>query len=323
MKKIQKKIIIIVGDPNSINSEIVFKSWRKLNKSLRKKIVIIASFELLKKQFSQLKYSIKLKKINKLNDTTKSNELNIINVNLKFTKPFNVEDKNAALYVIKCLNLGHKLALSKYSNGIINCAINKKLLSRKNKGVTEFLAKRCGIKDNSEVMMIKNKNFSVCPLTTHLDLKYVSQNIKSKIIITKLKTVRIWFKKIFNKKPKIGILGLNPHNSELRIKSEEKKEIIPAIKRLKKIGFKIEGPLVADTIFINDYKKYDVIVGMYHDQVLAPFKALFKFDAINITLGLKYFRASPDHGVARNIIKKNKANPSSLLECIKFVNKLK
>ena len=92
---------------------------------------------------------------------------------------------------------------------------------------------------------------------------------------------------------------------------------------MKKIGFKIEGPLVADTIFINDYKKYDVIVGMYHDQVLAPFKALFKFDAINITLGLKYFRASPDHGVARNIIKKNKANPSSLLECIKFVNKLK
>ena len=91
---------------------------------------------------------------------------------------------------------------------------------------------------------------------------------------------------------------------------------------MKKIGFKIEGPLVADTIFINDYKKYDVIVGMYHDQVLAPFKALFKFDAINITLGLKYFRASPDHGVAK-YHKKNKANPSSLLECIKFVNKLK
>ena len=65
---------------------------------------------------------------------------------------------------------------------------------------------------------------------------------------------------------------------------------------MKNNHFRIYGPYVADTIFINDYKKFNVIVGMYHDQVLAPFKALYKFDAINITLGLKYLRASPDHG---------------------------
>ena len=65
--------------------------------------------------------------------------------------------------------------------------------------------------------------------------------------------------------------------------------------------------MVADTVFINDYKNYDVIIGMFHDQVLAPFKTMFKFNAINITLGLKYLRVSPDHGVARNIINKKKA----------------
>ena len=83
----------------------------------------------------------------------------------------------------------------------------------------------------------------------------------------------------------------------------------------------MKGPLVADTIFIKDFKDYDVIVGMYHDQVLAPFKTIFKFDAINITLGLKYLRVSPDHGTAKNIILKNKANPKSLIECINFINK--
>ena len=79
----------------------------------------------------------------------------------------------------------------------------------------------------------------------------------------------------------------------------------------------------ADTVFIDNYKHYNVIVGMFHDQVLAPFKSLFKFKAINITLGLKYWRASPDHGVAINMIKKNKSNPSSLLECVYFFNNLK
>ena len=86
---------------------------------------------------------------------------------------------------------------------------------------------------------------------------------------------------------------------------------------------KIYGPFVADTIFIKNYLNYDVIVGMYHDQVLGPFKALFKFEAINVTLGLKYLRASPDHGVALDLIKKLKANPTSLLECIYFFNKFK
>ena len=118
------------------------------------------------------------------------------------------------------------------------------------------------------------------------------------------------------------MLGLNPHNAELKKNSEEKKIIIPAINKLKKLNFKIDGPLVADTIFINNFKNYDVIVGMYHDQVLAPFKALFKFDAINITLGLKYIRVSPDHGVAKDNIMKKNSNYLSLLNCINYLSVL-
>ena len=84
---------------------------------------------------------------------------------------------------------------------------------------------------------------------------------------------------------------------------------------------RLKGPIVSDTVFIDEYKKYDVIVGIYHDQVLSPFKTIFKFNAINITLGLKYLRLSPDHGTAKNLIGKNKANFLSLYNCIKFINK--
>ena len=116
-------------------------------------------------------------------------------------------------------------------------------------------------------------------------------------------------------------MGLNPHNAEFKKTSEEVRIITPAIKKLKKNGIRIDGPFAADTIFLNKYKDFDVIIGMFHDQIISPFKTLFKFDAINITLGLKYLRVSPDHGIASDIILKNKANPKSLIECIKFIKK--
>ena len=203
--------------------------------------------------------------------------------------------------------------------GIINCAINKNLLGKKGIGVTEYLSKKCNIKNNSEVMLIKNSQLAVCPLTTHLNLSQISKQIKKDLIVKKVITINNWYKSKLRKKPEIAILGLNPHNAEYRKNSEEIKIIIPAIKILKKRRINVTGPLVADTIFINDYQKYDVVVGMYHDQVLAPFKGLYKYDAINITLGLKYLRLSPDHGTAFNLIKKNKASPLSLIRCLEFI----
>ena len=88
-------------------------------------------------------------------------------------------------------------------------------------------------------------------------------------------------------------------------------------KASEKKGIKVNGPIPVDTAF-NKRKGFDILVGMYHDQVLSPFKALFKFDAINITAGLPYLRVSPDHGTGIDIIQKNLANPFSLIESIKF-----
>ena len=317
----KNKIILISGDPNSVNSEIIFKCFKKLNSSIKKKIYLISNYDLLKKQFKKLNYSIKIEKVKNISENTKKNKLKILNVDLNFKNPFNVSRKSASQFVIKSLNYGHKLGLNKDVLGVINCSINKELLNKDKIGVTEYLASKCFVKKDSEVMLIKNSNFSVSPITTHVDIKEVSKKIKTETIINKVITIDLWFKKSFNIKPKIAILGLNPHNAELRKNSEERRIIIPAIIKLKKLGINLSGPFVSDTIFMADYKSFDVVVGMFHDQVLTPFKTIFKFDAINITLGLKYLRVSPDHGVAFNLIGRNKANHTSLLQCINFVNK--
>jgi len=317
----KKKIIIISGDPNSINSELIYKCWKNLKNITKKNIYLISNYELLKQQFKKLNYSIKIKKIKDINECSTSNHLKILNLKLNFGNPFNVSNKSASKFVLDSLNYAHQLALGKSVKGIINCPINKNLLKKRNIGVTEFLASKCKIKRNSEVMLIRNDNLSVSPITTHIDIKNVSRNLTKKLIITKIQTINNFFKIKLKIKPKIAVLGLNPHNGELRRNSEEKKIIIPAIKRLKKLGVNIYGPFVSDTIFINNYKNFDVIVGMFHDQVLSPFKSLYKFEPINLTLGLRYLRVSPDHGVARDLIAKKTSNPKSLLNCIKFIDR--
>ena len=317
----KKKIIIVAGDPNSINTEIIYKTWGKINKNLKKNIFIIGSYDLIKKQFKRLKIKKKIF-ISNTNSVENLSEIKIIDVPLKFKNPFKVSLKNSSKYVLKCLDVAHNLSIRKKVKGIINCPIDKKLLKITKKiGVTELLASKVKNYRKSEVMMLYNKKLAVVPLTTHFPIRKVPTKISKKLIINKILTLNEEFINLFKKKPKIGILGLNPHNGEFEKNSEEIKKIIPAILYLKNKKIQIKGPLVADTLFINNFKKFDVIVGMYHDQVLGPFKTLFKFDAINITLGLKYIRVSPDHGPAKDLIGKNVANYISLLKCINLISK--
>ena len=173
-------------------------------------------------------------------------------------------------------------------------------------------------------MLIYNKKLSVSPVTTHIPLGQVNKKINQYKIVKKVKVINNFYKKVFRKKPNFAILGLNPHNFSSSKKCEEKEIIVKSIKSLIKMKIKVKGPVSADSSFMTSQKnKFDVIIGMYHDQVLTPFKALFNFDAINVTLGLPYIRTSPDHGVAENIIGKRIANPRSLIESIKFFNYIK
>ena len=204
---------------------------------------------------------------------------------------------------------------------MINGPISKTtFLKGKYKGITEYLAFKTG--SLNEVMLIFNKELSVSPMTTHIPINKVSQKIKKEVIVKKIKNINEFYKKFLGLKPNIAVTGLNPHCETFAGKNIEKKEILPAIKVLKRKKIKVLGPLSADTIFLKENrKKFDVVVGMYHDQVLAPMKTIFGFNAINITIGLPFIRISPDHGPNYEMFGLNKSKPDSLIQAFSFIKK--
>ena len=171
-------------------------------------------------------------------------------------------------------------------------------------------------------MLLYNESLSVSPLTTHLPLKQISKKINKNLIKKQIILINNFYKRNVGFKPKIALTGLNPHCESVLKFNEDTKIIGPTVSTLKKLGFKIFGPFAGDTIFLkNNRKKYNVILGMYHDQVLSPFKTLFEYDAFNITLGLPFLRVSPDHGPNEKMLGKNVSNPLSLIKAIKFLDK--
>ena len=322
-----KPIAIIAGEPNGISSEIIFKAWKLRKNYTHKPFFIIGNTKLLNLQKKRFKYNFKIKNIsnNFMLKELKSNELPVYNIKYKQNKPFEKITKKSNKYILNSFSKGIDLIKKKKIIGLINCPVKKEtLFGYKKKGVTEFLSKKTD-RIGKEVMLIFNKKLSVSPVTTHIPIKKVNKEINKKKIIKKIKTIHDFYKKRLNKKPNIMILGLNPHNFSASKKSEERQIIKPAIKVINSMKIKADGPISPDTSFVfnNKKKRPDVVVGMYHDQVLTPYKTIFKYDAINITLGLPFLRISPDHGVGENIVGKKIANPKSLIECIKFFNLIK
>ena len=312
MLKNYKPILIVPGDPKSIFLEIFFKSFRKSKKT----IILICNKELLTKQMKILKFNYKLNQITVsqiYNKDLNNNRINFINISL--------DPKKINEYINKCFEMSLQILKKDKEISLINGPINKTtFLKQKYLGITEFLGTKTGVLKNV-VMLIFNKNLAVSPLTTHIPLKDVHLQISKKKILNHAIQINNFYKFKFKKNPKIAITGLNPHCESNFKTSEEKRIIIPAIKSLKTKNFKVSGPFAADTIFLkNNYKKFDVIIGMYHDQVLTPIKSIFGFKAINITLGLPFLRISPDHGPNIKMFGKNISNPDSLREAIKFLN---
>ncbi len=318
----RKKIIIILGEPNSISSEIFLKSLDHIKKT-KLNFIIIGNYSLLKKQakYLNLKLNISLNfaNINNLNN----NQFNFINIEYNQIKAFDFKSPKTDIFIKKCFEYAIMIIKKNIAAGIINLPINKsKFTKNKYKGITEYIADKTNNK-NKENMLLYNENFSVLPLTTHIPLKNVHKGISFKKIEKACNNINYFYSKILKrKKIKIGILGLNPHNGENGyIGTEEKKIIIPAIKKLKK-KYSITGPLSPDTSFLQRNKlKIDVLIGHYHDQILTAFKTKFDLDAINITIGLPFVRISPDHGVGTDIIGKGIANPKSFKNAIKFFSK--
>ena len=316
-------IIIVSGEPNSVFLEIFFKSLKVTN--CKSPIIIITSKNLLTQQMQKLNFKHEINLIDKnFNNFKKLNnkKINLINVNYNFKNCFEQISSKSNIYIENSFELALQILKKNKFSKLINGPISKKyFLKGKSLGITEYLAKKTK-KDNNIAMLIYNKKLSVSPITTHIALKDVYRKITKKKIYTQVNLINNFYKKKFNKLPRIAITGLNPHCESNFKNSEEDRIIIPAIKKLRLKNTKINGPFPADTIFTKSLlKKYDVIIGMYHDQVLSPMKALFGFDAINITLGLPFTRISPDHGPNYSMLGKNLSDPKSLIQALKFLDK--
>ena len=323
MLKTFNPIIVVAGEPRSIFLELFFKTYKKFKDN---PIVLIANKRLLVDHLKLLK----IKRPVRILDSHKkidfkilnNNKINLIDVPLIYGSLKDIRVNNSNRYIKKCFGVAIDLLKKNNKLKLINGPIiKKKFLGKKHLGITEYLGSKFNV-TNNVVMLIYNKNLSVCPLTTHIPLKDVSKTISKQRIISHVKKINDFYKKKFNKKPSFAITGLNPHcESNLKL-NEEDKIIKPAIDYLIKKRLSISGPYPADTIFLKkNYKKFDVIIGMYHDQVLTPIKTIYEFDAINITLGLPFDRVSPDHGPNLSMFGKNKSNPTSLIRSIEFLSK--
>lgn len=231
-------------------------------------------------------------------------------------------------YAILSLQTAVAALKQKQIDGLVTAPIHKKNVQSPDfnfTGHTPYLKSIFGV--NDVVMMLCAGNFRVALATEHVPVSDIAKHITKEAILSKLAIVNNSLRRDFGiDKPRIAVLGLNPHaGDEGLIGNEEETIIRPAIKEAKNNNILAVGPYSADAFFARrSHEKFDAVLAMYHDQGLIPFKALAIGEGVNYTAGLPVVRTSPDHGVAFDIAGKNKADVSSFLasifECIDIIN---
>lgn len=231
-----------------------------------------------------------------------------------------VENEIGGKYALIALNKAVEDLKQGYLDAVITAPISKKNIQSdefKFPGHTEFFTENFGSKDS--LMFLVSDLLRVGVVTGHVPLKEVAGQLSKEKVLKKIKLMEQSLKKDFGiNKPRIAVLGLNPHAGEGGLLGEEEDSIIkPAIDEAKNKGILAFGPFPADGFFGNgNFKKFDGILAMYHDQGLIPFKTLAFENGINFTAGLSIVRTSPDHGTAFNMAGKNQADESSMREAI-------
>ena len=288
-----KAICILLIDDESISEKIILKSFKRILNSSIKKIYFIG-------------------------DNRKFNKIYLKTIQYKKFRFINIKynEKDNYLFISKATKEAIELFKNKKIKFLINMPIDKKkYFKNKYVGYTEFYSSVFG-GPKTENMLMYNDTFSACPITTHIELKKVDKCITKKKIISTVKNIANFYKKL-NKKIEIVYLGLNPHAGiDFNKNCKENKVINPTLKFLKNKNYPVIGPVSADTAFIK--RKNKVFIGNYHDQALIPFKLLNKFNGINITIGKKLIRISPDHGTGKKLKKNNHISNESFINCIKF-----
>ena len=337
MKK--KPIVVSMGEPSGISSEIILKAWKSRKKYNLYPFFFVDNIYKIERMINYLKFNIETQVIQDPNEAIEcfSKKLPVYNINEKIEFKLGKPYKKNSKVILKSIKKAFEFVSKKKALGLLTLPVCKKTLKSsgfKFNGQTEFignLSMKTFNHSNEEIMILttrkpldKGKNLIVGLVTTHIPLKEIFKHLSKNKIEKKLAIFYDSLKKIWKiKKPIIGITGLNPHSGEGGlIGNEEKKLIEPIIKKFNRNDKEVYGPLSADTCFSKEIRKhYDGILCLYHDQGLSPIKTLDFFNSINITAGLPIMRVSPDHGPAFDIAKCNSAKIDSVVSSIKFLEK--
>jgi len=320
VKKAENIIVgISIGDLNGIGSEVILKTFEDTRMLELCTPVIFANVKIVSFLKKELKLDVAIHGIDKLEQLVVG-KINVLNVwregvNLEFGE----NDDVVGSYAIKSFVAATKALKEGLVDVLVTAPINKYNIQSeefKFPGHTDYLDKEL---EGDALMLMVHDDLRVGLLTDHVPVNEVAKHLNEKLISSKIKTIIQTLKQDFEiEKPKVAVLGLNPHSGDNGVIGQEEEKIIkPALKKLFEAGNMVFGPFPADGFFGSaQYEKYDAVIATYHDQGLIPFKTLSFGNGVNYTAGLNKIRTSPDHGTAYEIAGKGVANHESFKEAV-------
>lgn len=320
VKKAENIIVgISIGDLNGIGSEVILKTFEDVRMLELCTPVIFANVKILSFLKKTLNLESNVHGIDKL-DQLVHGKINVLNVwkegvNLEF----GANDENVGKYAVKSFVAATAALKEGLIDVLVTAPINKYNIQSEEfhfPGHTDYLDKEL---EGDALMLMVQDNLRVGLLTDHVPVNEVSNHLTEQLIRTKIQTINKSLVQDFSiNKPKIAVLGLNPHCGDHGVIGKEDDEVIkPALKKLFEEGVLVFGPFSADSFFgSGQYEKYDAVIAAYHDQGLIPFKTLSFGKGVNYTAGLDKVRTSPDHGTAYEIAGKGLADFNSFKEAV-------
>ena len=316
-----KPFAISCGDPAGVGPEIIGKSWKQRIEAGLKPFFAIGNFA----DFENLS-GVPVQKIDQPVDASDAFDraLPVLHIHEAAAARPGEATMDSAQCSLHALEIACGLARSGDAGAVVTAPVSKTQLYKigfRYPGQTEFVSERCGIARENAVMMLAGPTLRVVPMTTHIALKDVPEQLTKSLVMACARAAHKAMTRNFGiEKPRIAVAGLNPHAGESgNLGHEEQRIMQPAIDQLRQQGMDITDPLPADTMFHEEARiKFDVALCPYHDQALIPLKTLHFFDGVNITLGLPIVRTSPDHGTAFNIAGQDIADPRSMIAAIQM-----
>lgn len=313
------RVGISIGDLNGIGGEVVLKTFEDSRMSDFCTPIIFASNKTISKLKNDLEININYNGIKEVQKAI-AGKINVVNVWAETpTISYGQATEESGKYALKSLRAAVKALKNNEIDLLVTAPINKKNIQTKDfnfPGHTDYLASEL---EGESLMFMVTENLRIGLLTDHLAVKDVPEAITPKLIRNKIRVMENSLKMDFGiRKPKIALLGINPHSGDNGVIGKEDDEVLkPVIRELSDDGHLVYGPYAADSFFGSEgYKSFDAILAAYHDQGLIPFKTLSFGKGVNFTAGLSKVRTSPDHGTAYEIAGKGKADPASFKEAV-------